>query len=330
MKFYKKIQIHLKNGAQKIILLAAAITTVCIVAIIICLPILKPDPFMGGTQQSLAICSPESIPTIMRSNATISERYQRPSKLLPLDNPYTFDLISGIQQLPPIKKPKQLIYIYYGILKEASNMIGYSGGCGTIGDAGLPYPYAYQLLTTQAQAEMTLKQFEKSFIGTGHTTLLQIHPMPADIPDSKKYAIELEVITGKKESEKGGNQNSSFFAYYLVEVTMKKENGGWKIDKTEYYPEDFLCAPYHNWFYDSQPVVQYRYLEQLKIIDEIKDEKIKNGMIYIYGAKGEQQYRFDFMRLTNGHDILLQINRKEGEHWVAVTVNEGKFATPEN
>lgn len=68
-------------------------------------------------------------------------------------------------------------------------MVGYSGGCGTIGWSSIPYPYAYKLLTEENQKNMPLKQFEDSFKGIGHITLLKLYPtyIPNGTPENIRY-----------------------------------------------------------------------------------------------------------------------------------------------
>ena len=243
-----------------------------------------------------------------------SERFQRPSKALPYPNPYTFSHFEKDNEAPPLvaekfENPEDLILAYYGILREASNMLGYSGGCGTIGESGLPYPYAYELLTKGKQKAMPFGQYVDSFSGIGYTTLLKLIPAYAspDTPNNVKYyMVEIEVITGAEVKEDEGDSQGSQFAYYygLVEAEKTPE-AGWKIKDIYYIPEDFLCAPTHSWFYLSDAVVEIVYGGNLELIDQI-DRREQNGdMVSIYASGKGKSYRFDFVRLTNGYDILL-------------------------
>ncbi len=264
-----------------------------------------------------------SSPAINEQREDYGERFQRPSKKLPLPNPYTFQSYSQSNTKNQFEHPEDVIYAYFGVLKEASNMLGYSGGCGTIGDASQPYPYAFEMLTPEVKKNMTLEQFEESFRGIGHITFLQLHSMPSpkNAPiDEQYYMIEIEVITGPKEGNEDYKEELSYFAYYYGIVTVKESGGNWGIQEIDYYPEEFLCAPYHGWFYDATAVVQIVYMENLKIVDEITDTVVKDDMIYIYAYGNGKQYRFDFVRLTNGHDILINENIKKGEKWVSVNL----------
>lgn len=248
-----------------------------------------------------------------------NEKYQRPSKQLPLSNPFTFQSFEQSNNAYVFEQPEEVIYAYYGILKEASNMLGYSGGCGTIGDADLPYPYAYALLTAEARKNMSLKQFQHSFKGIGHITFLQCYPLPnpQNVSGNFKYfLIEIEVITGEKIKNEAEREPISYFAYYYGIVSIESNHNKWKIRKIDYFPEEFLCAPYHGWFYHSSDVVQIVYQDNLKLIERITDIDEVNELVYIYAEGKGNQYRFDFVRLTNGHELLINESIMKDGNWV--------------
>lgn len=107
--------------------------------------------YAGGNVHTASLLQHQlSEPVINQTNNDYSERYQRPSKQLPLPNQYTFQSFIQNNKIT-FDNPEDVIYAYYGILKEASNMSGYSGGCGTIGNADLPYPYAYELFMPETR-----------------------------------------------------------------------------------------------------------------------------------------------------------------------------------
>lgn len=269
---------------------------------------------IAGGSLHFSLHNSGSIPVINQGDNNSSERFQRPSKELPYPNSYTFRDFQKENEEPPLvtKKfdnPKDLILAYYGILQEASNMFGYSGGCGSIGWSTLPYPYAYELLTKEKQKEMSFDQFVDSFKGIGYTTLLKLLPAytPPDTPyGTKYYMVEIEVITGAKATSDAEYNQGSQFAYYYGLVTVEETPGeGWKIKDIGYIPEDFLCAPMHSWFYLSDAVVQIVYGDNLKLINKIDRTEQNDDMISIYASGNGKSYRFDFVRLTNGYDILL-------------------------
>lgn len=300
------------------------ISTICVVLLgVICylaLPDLinlsaKPPSkiIAGGILHSSLHNSDEYIPVVNQEDIS-SERFQRPSKELPYPNPYTFQDFRKDNEKPPLitkkfERPEDLILAYYGILREASNMVGYSGGCGTIGWSGLPYPYSYELLTKSKQKEMPFDQYVDSFMGIGYTTLLKLLPAyaPPDTPhDTKYYMVEAEVIAGAKVGKDDEYPQGSQFAYYYGLIAVEKTpDGGWRIKDIYYIPEDFLCAPMHSWFYLSDAVVQIVYRDNLKLIDKIDRTEQNGDMISIYASGNGNSYRFDFVRLTNGYDILL-------------------------
>jgi hypothetical protein len=266
----------------------------------------------GGVLHSLTDCSGNYAPAISQSDG--SERFQRPSGALPYPNPYSFADFRKPYETPPLvtKKfddPEDLILAYYGILKEASNMLGYSGGCGTVGWSTLPYPYAYELLSEEKRDEIPLDLFVDSFSGIGHITLLKLLPAysPAGTPDDTRYfMVEIEVITGAEVSSEADYGLGSRFAYYYgLITTIKAPDGSWRIDDIGYIAEDFLCAPTHGWFYFSEAVVQIVYGENLKLIEQIDKTERDGDIVSVYASGNGKSYRFDFVRLTNGYDILL-------------------------
>ncbi len=259
----------------------------------------------------------------------VSERFQRPSKQRPLPNPYTFALFEG-KTIPPFNQPQEVIKAYFGILKDASNMEGFSGGCGTIGYAEQPYPYAYQLLTPEAQRVMPPEAFTESFSGYGHITFLQMHPSytpPGSPPGVTYYMVELESITGRRETggRYGSEPSGSLFNYHYGVVTVRKvPQEGWKIDRLDFAPEDFLCAPYHGWSYDAVSVVNIVFDSNLDLVDRIDAVTEKDNLITVTASGHGNRYRFVFVRLTNGTDVLLHQYLWKDGRWL-----EGNFLTPD-
>ena len=244
-----------------------------------------------------------------------SLRYQRPSSELPLVNEYTYQTFVEKTNYN-FSNPKDLICAYFGVLREASHMEGYEGGCGSIGDGLLPYPIAYNMLSSNTQVNISQKQFTTSFRGTGHISLLKLYPLP----ESDIFFIEIEVITGPESTTNPQKSQLSYFAYYYGFVSVVQEGSVWRIDKIDYYPEEFLCAPYHSWFYDSTAVIEIVYGDNLGLVDRITDTIWDDGILQIYAdGKNGQRYRFDFVRLTNGHDILIgEYIKKDDNQWISV------------
>lgn len=249
------------------------------------------------------IISPDKAPN------DISEQYHRPSKSLLLENPFHYQLFVSNESDYIFKTPTDVIYAFYGILKEASNMKGYIGGCGSIGYGDDPYKIAYKLLDKNVAKYISLEQFIETFEGTGHVSLLKFYKLPADPQDENRrhFMIEVELITGPKQPEDEDDIETliTYFAYYYGVVTVINDGNGWHIHKIKYYPEDFLCAPYHSWFYDSRAIIQNVYINDLRLLQSINKVTVNNDVILYYCSNNQQHYRLDFIRLTNGHDILL-------------------------
>lgn len=250
-----------------------------------------------------------------------SERFQRPSRQPALNTKYSFiDLQNPNENVPVFRDPEDLIKAYYGLLREAANMEGYHGGCGTIGFHKSPYPYAWKLLTEDYRKELTLEKFVDSFRGTGHTTLLKLVPAwaPPGTPENTLYyMVEIEVITGPEITEKSKNTpQPSYFAYYYGLITVEDTGrNGWKIKRIDYLPEDFLCAPYHGWQWDASALVETIHGNLYGIVEKIDSVDKQDSLYMVYAVGNGQLYRFDFVRLTNGEDILIRENVKFAGVW---------------
>ncbi|MBM6839892.1 hypothetical protein H9X77_17185, partial [Clostridium saudiense] len=44
-----------------------------------------------------------------------------------------------------------------------------------------------------------------------------------------------------------------------VKIYLKKENNIYKISNITIIPEEYLCAPYHSWFYSGEYSVSIKY-----------------------------------------------------------------------
>lgn len=287
---------------------------------------------VGGYLCFNAEPKPEDIENVYNSGDTadFSERFQRPSKQPALKLKYSAkDFINHTEQPPYIKavfeSPDEVIQAYYAILRDAANMAGYYGGCGTVGWAMVPYPYAYELLSSETRKTISLEKFEESFKGIGHTTLLKLYPayQPPGTPENEKhYMVELEVITGPLyKGEEDIHPQPSYFAYYYGIITVEKTpSEGWKIKSIKYLPEDFLCHPYHHWDYLAEALVGTVYKNWYGLVNEIESVEKKDSFVQVYAAGSGNRYRFDFARLANGDDVLLHENILENGQWKEVNL----------
>lgn len=254
-----------------------------------------------------------------------NERYRRPSKQLPIPNEFTFENFFTENTEPPLitanfTDPEDVIKAFFGILKNAANMGDHMGGCGTIGDSTWPYSYAYELYTPAAREDMSLDQFKNSFQGIGHINLLKLYPVPSlpSTPDNIRYFMfEIEVITGPTEKDEMlYTQGGSYFAYYYGLIAVEyDQNSGWQIKSIHYLPEDFLCAPDHGWSYSAEYLVPIIYEDWYHLIDKIDSMSQNGDLVSVFASGKDERYRFDFVRLTNGYDILLRENILKDGKW---------------
>lgn len=297
-------------------------------------------PFLAGGSLHPAILFEEGAKAAVKTQDELdglkdSERFQRPSKLTAFPNSYSFSDFEKESETQPLttsqfQTPEQVILAYYGILRNAANLQGYSGGCGTVGDTCAPYPYAYELFTEETRKKITLRQFENSFRGIGHTTLLRVLPAyaPAGTPENRSYFMtEVELITGNPQdaADGYGKRDTNFTYYYGLISTEQTADRHFLISQIDYIPEDFLCAPMHGWSYDAISIVQIVYQENLKMIDRITKSEVHDGLLSFYASGQGNEYRFDFVRLTNGYDILLHEYRMENRDWKEVNLLSGAW-----
>jgi hypothetical protein len=266
---------------------------------------------LGGAELRPAF-SPDTVQAAaLESDATdaaLNERYHRPSKAAGLLGESSFDYIdrpnSGV---PVFETPEQLIYAYYSVLREAADMEGYSGSCGSVGEGTTFLPYAYSMFSEEKRARTSYQEFEDSFKGVGHTTLLRLLPLTAEAGGQKTYMVEAEYITGPEQPKNDASESlGSYFAYVYGTITVEHYNAnGWKIADITYMPENFLCAPYHSWFYDAASSVPIIFEDNLKLVDKVDQPRYEDGITTVDAEGPGGKYRFEFARLTNGYDILI-------------------------
>lgn len=282
----------------------------------------RPSALMGGVIHTVFM--PTNVQTEIAEDSD-SSRFQRPSAQPALKNKYSFpDFYESWNNKPRsldnFQTSEDVILAYFGILREAANMGDYSGGCGTVGWAILPYPYAYDLLSSGRRKNMSLTRFEDSFKGVGQLTLLKLYPAytPPGTPGNIRYhMVEAEAITGAASDEPASFRSGSHFAYFYGIITTEEDkNIGWKIKAIDYFPEDFLCAPTHGWEYDSKYLVPFVYQNWYHMIDKVNKTEQNGDMISTYASGSGKQYRFDFVRITNGEDVLLHEMVSKNGKWV--------------
>ena len=261
-----------------------------------------------------------------------TDKYFRPSKLPSINdrfNDYRFfdkfyDKKPSEITLPTslFKTPEDTIINYFSILREAANPIeGKGAGCGTLGNAQMPYPLAYNFLSSKYRDKLNYTEYLKSFENILHINLIKLKKVPElnKNLDKMKYFVEIETI-------KGTEKNISNFAYYYGFIEISKEGNLYKISDVQFFEEDFLCAPYHGWSHNAEYVVDIKYGDWCKLVKERYPTKqegyVKN--IYFKGTDGND-YKFIFFQLTNDTDIeIAQYKKDEKGNWNLIKIDPGK------
>lgn len=247
------------------------------------------------------------------------ERFLRPSAMEALEKKYSFG--SDDNMLPKaFGTPFEIVKAYFDVLSDASNIGSSKGGCGTIGFGEAPYPGAYSLLSEGFKKVMPYDKFLKSFEGIGHINLLKLVEAPSMKTGNSicpRFFVEIETIEGSSAPGK------TYFAYYYGYATVEQDkNTGWKVSSIELKPEDFLCHAYHGWWHDAGTIVDVQYKEKYDIIDKILGVE-ENGYFRNVLAKSKdgKQYKFMFIRITNGADIELRKSILEDGKWKDIRID---------
>ncbi len=260
------------------------------------------------------------------------EKYFRPSKLPVLNDrnfngrffdPYFQKDVSEII-LPEYltKSPEDTIINYFSILREAANVQkGKFAGCGTLGNQLLPYPIAYQFLSSAYKKNTSYKEYLKTFLNILHINLIKYRQVPVynNTNDIIRYFVEIETIEG---SEK----NAANFAYYYGFVDIVKEKNNYKISNLEFHREDYLCAPYHGWSHAAEAVVDIKYGGWCKLVKERYPTK-QEGYIKKIPFKGTDgnDYLIEFYQLTNDTDIeIAQYIKDKSGNWRLIKLEPEK------
>ena len=215
-----------------------------------------------------------------------------------------------------------MIVTYYSVLRDAANVVEdkYTG-CGSIGSGGIPYPISYEFLTKKYQEELSYEAYLKTFENVLHINLIKYHQVPnrEGVTDCLRYFIELETIEGT-------SKGTGVFAYYYGFIEIKIEDEAYKINHIEYYPENYLCAPWHGWSYNALTNVEMRYGEWADMIKRIDEVSQKDYVINVpFISKAEVEYKIVFFRLTNGTDIeVAQYQKNKDEKWELIYLNPKK------
>lgn len=288
----------------------------------------RAEMVMGG---KLNIQSNEMDTNQIASEKIELDKYFRPSKLPILnDKDFNKDLIDSYygKEFSEIELPKYLFHTaddtiinYFSVLREAANpQKGKKTGCGTIGEATLPYPVAYNFLSSEYQKNLPYNQYLETFKNILHINLIKLKKIPVyNSLNNLRYFIEIETIEGSKK-------DAAYFAYYYGFVDLIKQANEYKISNIDFTGENYLCAPYHGWDYDAESVVDIKYGGWCKLVKERYPAQ-QDGFVKKVSFKGTDgnDYLIEFYQLTNGTDLeIAQYIKKEGQDWKLIKLDPNK------
>ncbi len=280
---------------------------------------------MGGVLESQCIAVDE----FLEGSTMDLEKYFRPSKLPILNNNVlsqsflenTYDKKPEEIFLPPSLSDtaENTILNYFSILRDAANPVpGKSAGCGTIGEAQMPYPISYGLLSNAYQKNLPYDAYLKTYENILHISLLKLHqiPLKSSRENALQYFVELETIEGT-EKETG------VFAYYYGFIDLEKEADQYKITDLHYFDENFLCAPYHGWQWEAEANVNIRYGDWCNLIKgEIQKTQTDDIIRVFFDGTDGFNYCIVFFQLTNGTDLeVAQYRKTLGGTWEPAFMN---------
>ncbi|WP_313523890.1 hypothetical protein [Anaerotignum sp.] len=278
---------------------------------------------MGGSLQAQCVECKDPMEFYQRD----FETFYRPSNLPILNNKIAsanfFDPYFGKKPqeiaLPDAlaDTPENTILNYFSILRDAANPVeGKGAGCGTIGNATIPYPISYQFLSPQFQKSLSFDEYMKTYENILHINLIKYHQVPVETENTVRYFVELETIEGT-------DKQTGAFTYYYGFIDLEKVGNQYKITDIHYFGEDFLCAPYHGWQWDAEGNVEIRYGDWCKLIKG-KLQKTQNDYIIriLFDGTDGYEYCIVFFQLTNGTDLeVAQYRKTLGGTWIPIHMN---------
>ena len=271
---------------------------------------------MGGRLHTAPVMAAAGeVPAFLPQAEEWRERFLRPSQERAMPLHYDGGALLAVYEAGgtvPYARPEDVAHGYFALLGLASNLEGYSGGCGTVGYGVTPYPYAWGLFTDEARKEMSLDDFMDSFAGVGAFTPLKLIPLAGN-DQEQSYYVEVEYIQTGRQSTK---PQPTYFAYCYGLMTVRHTGDGWRIASVDYLPEDFLCAPYHGWDWDAESFVSIVYGDWYGLVEQIDRVDRQDGIITVFASGVGHEYRFQFVRMANGTDRLIGEQQLDSAgHW---------------
>ncbi len=236
-------------------------------------------------------------------------------------------------------------------------------GCGSIGEGKAPYPIAYNFFTNEYKEKIKYRQYEDSFKNILHINLIKFKEIPETNNKELKYFYEIETIQGSEsgigylqyedsfknilhinlikfkeipetnnkelkyfyeiETIQGSESGIGYFAYYYGYINLVRDNDVYKISNITVTPEEYLCAPYHSWFYSGEYSVQIKYGNWCNLIKGDPKVEINDYVkdIQFDGTDGKE-YKIEFFTLTNDYDIeVAQFKKNSANEWERIYLN---------
>lgn len=284
----------------------------------------------GQTDKSVDLAatglSRQTIQVMNKRMANLNETYFRPSNLKAINSNFmdhdTFMSYFKDNKVPEklMDSPEASVTNYFSVLQQASNLTEEkNGGCGTVGYGLEPFPAAYGFLSENNKRDMNYDEFVQSFEGIGHINLIKLLPMAAPAQDMSKFFLELEIL-------EGSSVGVTTFNYYTGELAVIKVNGLYYVDSLTLSPEDFFCAAYHGWAHNAESYVETVYGNWCGIImRQYSPEQDEYRKKIIIDGVDEKKYLFEFAKLTNGTDLLINTSVKSKSKWVPVQIDVEKY-----
>jgi len=166
---------------------------------------------------------------------------------------------------------------------------------------------------------MNYEEFVKSFEGIGHINLIKLLPIKTKSSDISKYFLELEFLEGSKIG-------ATMFNYYTGELDVIKVNNLYYIDSLTLSPEDFFCAAYHGWAHNAELYVETVYGNWCGLImKQYTPEQDEYTKKILVDGVDNKKYLFEFAKLTNGTDLLINSLVKSENQWIPVLIDVEKL-----
>ncbi|BCJ85887.1 hypothetical protein [Effusibacillus dendaii] len=158
-----------------------------------------------------------------------------------------------------------------------------------------PLPTVYSFYANHSKLHWPYQEFTRSFDKLLYVNLLQLAYAPNRSTEEENPTFFFEIETVQKSDSFSRLESDCSFAYYYGYVTVTEERPkDWKIERVEFYPEDFLRSHPESIGRNSIKKGQVKWITPTEIT--ISDEQIEVKQKDRTGIL----HRYLFCRLTNG------------------------------